>query len=1002
LPQNTITNAYQLQYLAGNIHTMGLRVSILYLLLALVVVTLTGWPIRAWRGAHDNGVDTLFQAAITGAVVHGGIAVALAAIGVFSLPLQLGITSVIVVLVIVRCRQQHISMRIPIIPTNERMPVMVAAGVLLVAIILSGTPSEVILGGRDAGIYANTGIMIARTGSIRQYDPLVADLAQRRNQESDAAQGWSNLLGVQSGMRFMSSRMRLAGLFISESNAINGEYTPQFLHLFPAWIAIFASLFGIQYALLATGFAGVLGIWSVGMAGRAMHSPWLGVIAMVLLTLNSVQIWFSRYPMSETTAQWLIFVVIYGMARIAQRPQPHDATYAALLAGAAAGQLILTRLDFVFVVAPLIAWMLWRWVTQRFDSPLRWLMGGLVICGIHGVVHLLTISKNYFIDTFFALFQKSALTALAIFPFLTPTLQRVFLVRPCSPLTMQPCPGESIADAPWRYGRIGVEFVALIGIVALIWVIRTRTTVPTRILAWLTPWYQSALRVAAIASLVIVAYAYVIRPQILTPTVIADAPACLSATQRSTPTDSCLVLQGYIGAPIAPPMHADIISQELSRILQLLRGQDQTVEPLRDMYANSMANLVRIGWYISPIGILASAIGLALWLWHGLTRRDWFFMVVTLATAIVFIQLSYGTSAQTYIYIMRRYLPTIYPGLALLSAYAIVVIWNTQWWRRLISGGTTAVLVLFLIATMRPVLQIPEYAGAISQVATIAATSTQRDVVLIRGGAPSYVMARDASDVIALPLAAIHGREVFSVRSQYPDNYARDLATLYQRWMNQDRRIFFLLGANGALWIPGMSFVKQEPITFVVPEFSQLLNQKPASVGQLAVTYQRYELVRGDAPLATRIDVSDTASQVGGFYTQETIKGRTFAWTTGRAVLRFDAPPAPRPLTLRVSAGSRPALLGAAKVCIDVAAQVIPQTDANTTWQELDCMDLVSTAIQTISVTVPVIDTSASNATGAILVKLRSVPWVMAEVDPLQHDRRPLGIQFLGADFASP
>jgi hypothetical protein len=85
-----------------------------------------------------------------------------------------------------------------------------------------------------------------------------------------------------------------------------------------------------------------------------------------------------------------------------------------------------------------------------------------------------------------------------------------------------------------------------------------------------------------------------------------------------------------------------------------------------------------------------------------------------------------------------------------------------------------------------------------------------------------------------------------------------------------------------------------------------------------------------------------------------------------------------------------------------VAAQVIPQTDANTTWQELDCVNLVGTAIQTISVTVPVIDTSASNATGAILVKLRSVPWVMAEVDPLQHDRRPLGIQFLGADFVSP
>ena len=55
--------------------------SILYLLLAVVAVTLTGWPIRAWREAHDNGVDSLFQAAITGAIVHGGIAVALAATG---------------------------------------------------------------------------------------------------------------------------------------------------------------------------------------------------------------------------------------------------------------------------------------------------------------------------------------------------------------------------------------------------------------------------------------------------------------------------------------------------------------------------------------------------------------------------------------------------------------------------------------------------------------------------------------------------------------------------------------------------------------------------------------------------------------------------------------------------------------------------------------------------------------------------------------------------------
>jgi hypothetical protein len=73
-------------------------------------------------------------------------------------------------------------------------------------------PSEVILGGRDAGIYANTGMMIARTGGIRQFDPIVADLTQRKANDSDATKhGVIRGSGIRA--RFMSSRLRLAGLF---------------------------------------------------------------------------------------------------------------------------------------------------------------------------------------------------------------------------------------------------------------------------------------------------------------------------------------------------------------------------------------------------------------------------------------------------------------------------------------------------------------------------------------------------------------------------------------------------------------------------------------------------------------------------------------------------------------------------------------------------------------------------------------------------------------------
>lgn len=973
--------------------------SFVYLVVAVVCVTLTGWPIRAWRNAHDNGLDSLYQAAISGMIIHGGIALALAAIGVFSLALHIGIVGIGLVIIILVGRRQHVSFRVPLFVPAERWAIVAGAGVLSATLMLNSTPSQVILGGRDAGIYANTGIMIARTGSIRQYDAVIADLAQRKADDGDAAQGWSNLLGVQSGMRFMSSRMRLAGLFISETNSSTGEFTPQFLHLFPAWIALFASAFGVQYGILATGIAGFMGVWSVGMAGRAMRSPWLGVIAMALLACNGVQVWFSRYPMSETTAQWLIFVVLYGVARMAQQPVPRDIQYAGLLAGAAAGQLILARLDFVFVIAPLLAWIIWRWIAQQIDSPFRWFVGGFTVCGIHGMIHLLTISKNYFIDTFFAMFQKSALSALAIYPFLTPTLQRVFLVRPCSPLTAQPCPGESIADAPWRYGRIGGELAVLLGIVAIIWVMRRQLPALMRLYTRMTPWYRPLLRISAIASIVLITYAYGIRPQIVSLATIAAAPTCVSSAQRATPTGECLALQGYIGAPITPPVYSDGVMQRLDTLSQWVRGKPPTPpQPLRDMYANSMANLVRVGWYISPLGIMLSALGLCAWLWHGVTRRDWLFMLVTLSTAVIFIQLSYGTSTQTYIYIMRRYLPTVYPGLALFSAYAIMSIWKAQWWRRFVSITCASMLLVFLVVTIRPIIRTPEHAGAFEQVATLAATSTINDVVLIRGGAPNYVAARDASDVLALPLMAIHGRAVFGIRSQTPDNYAPDLVTLYTRWMQQGRRVYLLLGANGAMWLPGMTLVKQAPFTFMVPEFSQLTQQKPASFGKLTITYQRYELLVGNPQLPTRIDYSDTASQVAGFYTQETINGRTFAWTAGTAVLRFTAPQRASTLHLRVSAGKRPAAIGPATLCVDSMAQRIPQSDADTTWTPLGCTVLDGDTVHTIQVTIP----ATTSPTGTVLVQLRTSPWVAAAVDPRQNDWRPLGVQFLAATIETP
>lgn len=947
-------------------------------------------------GQSDDLIERIYQAAIAGMLIHGAIALGLAELGVFRLWLHGLLVVTLWGASYWQLRRRGIGL-VGFIADAPRptliMGTMVA--ILLVAMFLNSTPSEVVLGGRDAGIYANTGMLIARTGGIRQIDPIVADLAQRKASDGDAAQAWSNLLGVQSGARFMSTRLRMAGLFIDDSRS-DGVFVPQFLHLFPAWIALFVALFGTNMGILATGFAGVIGVWSVGMAGRAMQRPWVGVIAMALLTLNGVQVWFSRYPMSETTAQWLFFVIIYGMARLATPPISRNHRLVGLLVGVAVGQLMLARLDFVFVVVPFGVWLGWRWVTQRIDTPLRWvLLGCAVSCG-QGIIHLLTISRGYFVDTFFAGLQSSALGALLIFPLLTPALQHTFVARPCSPLTMQPCPGESIANAPWRYGRISGELLIVILVVGLVFYLRRRTDLSTRFEAWLTPWTPRLWRVAAVALVLGTSYAYLIRPQILTPSMIQSATSCLDSPQRTQPSGDCLALQGYIGAPIVPPTYPDGLAQTVSTLGSRLQGYEpKPVVALRDLYANSMANLVRIGWYISPLGIVISLLGLTIWLWRGIGRRDWLFIVVTLATTFLYVQLSYGTSSQTYIYIMRRYLPTIYPGLALLSGYGIVALWGATWWRKTLSVGSVVVLVGFLGATIRPVITTPEHKGALAAIDQLAQQSTPSDVTLIRGGSPSFVTARDAVDVLALPLMAIHGQHAFGIRSQTPDKYATDLTRLYRRWLQSERRVYLLLGANGGLWLPGMHLVKRDAVSLQLPEFSQLINQKPASVGTLNIVYQRYELIDGDAPLPTKINTTDTASQISGFYTHETIAGQTFAWTNGHGVLRMPLPAQATPLALTVATGKRPARIGQATLCIDVAGQPDPRLTNPVVWTQLQCLQL-STRPQTIAVAIP---SGLSSATNTLLVQLRSEAWVAGTLDPNQNDMRPLGVQFVAAEM---
>ncbi len=346
------------------------------LTLIILALMLTGALIAralpvAWR--TGDLLERWFEYALIGALLNGWLAFTLAQIGIFSAPLHVAMVAVLCIIATLIRRSfgsQHsinVQPATPDVPpatfnvqhptTSGDQPAtgnqnstfnvprstfnvprstfnaqpstfnlprptfnLLLPAILLLFVFLVTPPFETIIGVRDAGVYANAGFIMARTGSLTFTDPLVAQIAADQQSPdpslADAArQAETNVLGVQNAQRFIATRLRAAGFFIDQGDLAHGRVVPQGLHLFSAWIGLLAAFFGMHSGLLAPAVTGLLGVWSVALLGRRIAGPWVGLLAALFLALNAVQVWFSRYSTAETTAQFLVFAGLYAFAR---------------------------------------------------------------------------------------------------------------------------------------------------------------------------------------------------------------------------------------------------------------------------------------------------------------------------------------------------------------------------------------------------------------------------------------------------------------------------------------------------------------------------------------------------------------------------------------------------------------------------------------------------------------------------------------------------------------
>ncbi|MGQ9876497.1 MAG: hypothetical protein ACUVSL_14710 [Chloroflexus sp.] len=1028
------------------------------ILLLPLIIYVPGWAFTQAllsSGRHD-GLEQHFERSLISALWSGWLALLLGSLGIFSLWLHLGLTLIVTGALVWWGFRRTRRMVAPLAASTAS----VWFATLLVLTLLVARPFEVILGVRDAGVYAVTGFAMARTGSIVQTDAVVAELGQAA-QSADpairepAAQAISNFMIAQARDRYIASRLRAAGFLINEGDLAQGRIVPQGFHLFPAWIGLLTAAGGPLFGLFATGLLGMLGVWSVGMIGRRLAGPWVGWLGMVFLGLNAVQVWFARYSTAETTAQMLTWGGLYLFAKYHDRGlSPATRIVYAALAGIAFGQVALARIDF-FLLAPAMLYLGYCWLSRRWQPEQTALALGMLAMLVHAVLHIIFIARAYFFDTGFARFQDFALTSLIALPFLSPAVRESYFTSKFSSL-----------DEPWRiWLELAVIAVMVVGLI----VVRRRGLI-NPIERWLVTHRQRWQRGIAIALLLLVGWAYLIRPQIIDADLLFDTrggwndpltrdPALVAGDVRSgvmTPTEARLQagvvlqgqpweaepdlaataalraelaasrgpwqgpfsnqtlnwlrLQGYVGAPIRLPLV--LYYQEYSSMnwWQRLLADPTTFTsepaPVQAKELIPLAGLVRVGWYLSPLGVVLAGIGFALWWRRGLNTASWLMLTVGFLGSFFYLRQTYGTSEQTYIYILRRFVPIAYPIFALSTAYALAALagaWQFRptagRWRQGIAAGCAGLLILFLGWTGRYYFAHTEYAGALGQVAAIARHFTpESDIVLLRGGAPVYSDSRDIPDLLATPLRFAHGINAFTVKSVATAPYADLLAEQIRHWQADGRTVYLMLSASGGnLAFPGFRLTPIAGVELNLAEFEQLTDQKPQNVSRLTLPFTIYRLNPTAEPLVATdrppLTTTAFAAQVSGFYRPEQHSdGWTYSWSNGEAIIRLPwSATTTQTIALEVASGLRSPHLGQATLCISAQVEETLWPTTATPVVELGCHTIVQQPT-TIRFTLDPAQLPPA-ASGAILLHLTGPAWIPAAEDPRQNDRRVLHVQ---------
>jgi hypothetical protein len=254
---------------------------------------------------------------------------------------------------------------------------------------------------------------------------------------------------------------------------------------------------------------------------------------------------------------------------------------------------------------------------------------------------------------------------------------------------------------------------------------------------------------------------------------------------------------------------------------------------------NAAQSLIRLGWYISPLGVLLGLAGLAKGLIDELNSKVLFFVVMALPTSALL--LFNGFIYPVHFWAGRRLIYVVIPSFLLLAAYALLSLRRgaessvgNGWRSNIIPASIALALILTIVRPSLQFIRHIEYDGATAQVAELASSLPENSVVLFENSLES--------NWFTAPLKYLYNKDVRALEKVSLSDPR--MASLVQKWESQGRRVLWI-GVTKETAAPTGNYALSQLGTKVtrIPEADRTTDYLPFKTNQFVMTMNIYELI---------------------------------------------------------------------------------------------------------------------------------------------------------------